>query len=88
MSKNSKTDDKAFNSLRFNKIDWKAESINSQKAIQAEKAKRLTLLFALIDADETKLRVSQSVTKVKAEEIRFSGMPEYLDSKYKYENSK
>lgn len=61
MSKNSRTrtDDGAFNALRFNKIDWKKEAELSRKALEKDHAEYLAALKAYIKADERKLKAAK-----------------------------
>lgn len=78
MSKHSRTDDGAFNSLRFNKIDFHKERIASQKAAEKEKAERMAAILACIEADEKKLKEAAHVKASKSadthtEAVRFSG---------------
>lgn len=79
MSKNSRTrtDDGAFNALRFNKIDWKKEAELSRKALEKDRAEHLAALKAYIEADERKLKAAKKTEATESEPVKFSGIPEF-----------
>jgi hypothetical protein len=78
MSKHSRTDDGAFNSLRFNKIDFQKDRIAAQKAKAKADAERIAAILACIEADEKKIKrmvveTPSISTAPKEDAVRYSG---------------
>jgi len=82
MAKYAKTDSGAFNSIRFGKIDWKAESKKAKEAAEKMRAENIAALKAIIEADTKKLKKAASRTAA-PEKPQFSGAPEFLESRMK-----
>lgn len=78
MAKYSKTDEGAFNSLRFNKINFEKDRIIAQRVKAKADAERIAALRACIEADKKKIKkmiaVTPSVSTVSDEDVvRYSG---------------
>lgn len=58
MSKSSRTDDGAFNSLRLNKINFHKDAERHHAMFLKDKQERLAAMKACIEADEKRLKAA------------------------------
>jgi ribulose 1,5-bisphosphate carboxylase large subunit-like protein len=81
MTKNSKTDSGAFNSIRFGKIDFKKDAEDARKEAAKQKAERIAAFKSLIASDEAKLAKTKKHADSTTEKIQYSGAPEFLEAR-------
>lgn len=84
MSKVSKNGDSAIKNLKFNEINRAIQSQNASLAVKENKRKLLEEINALIEAEENDNKIFIKEKENTDDEILFSGAPEFLESRKKY----